>query len=138
MNDLRNVTMNHPKKKGKLKALSALKLIRSGADSPQETKMRLLLLDHGLPEPELNVVLFDDGGFPLVWPDAAYPVAKVSLQYDGRVHGEDLQYRKDIERGARTASLGWTEVRVGAKDLQGSRPPVVEKVREALRRAERR
>ncbi len=135
LEELRRVTMNHPKKKGKLQALSALELMRPGADSPQETKMRLLLLEHGLPEPELNVVLFDDGGYPVLWPDAAYRSSRISLQYDGGVHGEELQYQKDIDRGARTAKLGWTEVRIGAKDLRGMRPAVVAKVREALQRA---
>ncbi|WP_120522289.1 endonuclease domain-containing protein [Arthrobacter celericrescens] len=134
LDELRAVTMKHPKKKGKVQALSALDLIRPGADSPQETKMRLLLRDHGLPEPELNVVLFDDGGFPVLWPDAAYRSYRISLQYDGGVHGDELQYQKDIDRGARTARLGWTEVRISAKDLKGMRPPVVAKVREALRR----
>lgn len=138
VDELRAVTMKHPKKKGKLRALEALELIRTGADSPQETKMRLLLVEHGLPEPELNVVLFDDGGFPVVWPDAAYRAARVSLQYDGKVHGEELQYQKDIDRGARTAGLGWTEIRIGANDLRGNRPPVVAKVRDALRRADSR
>ena len=50
--------------------------------------MRLALVQAGLPEPALNVVLRNGLGHPVVWPDAAYPDQRLALQYDGVHHGE--------------------------------------------------
>ena len=86
----------------------------------------------GLPEPELNVVLRNGLGHPVVWPDAAYPDQRLSLQYDGAHHGDPDQYRRDIKRQSLTESLGWRELRVQQGDLEGERPFVVEKVRAVL------
>jgi len=130
--ELKAVVAAHPGMRGVRRARLALDLIRVGADSPQETRMRLALLDGGLREPVLNHVLFNEWGAAAVWPDAAYIKEKVSLQYDGDHHGEPGQYRRDIKRQALTERLGWKEVRIQREDLLGDRPAVVDKVRRAL------
>lgn len=94
--------------------------------------MRLALVEAGLPEPTLNVVLRNGMGHPVVWPDAAYPEYRLALQYDGAHHSDPDQYRHDIKRQSLTESLGWTEIRVQKSDLEGDRPFVVEKVRAVL------
>lgn len=127
--DLRGIVGRHPGMRGVKKARLALDLIRVGADSAPETMMRLALVQAGLPEPLLNVVLRNGLGHPVVWPDAAYPEYRVALQYDGGHHGDPDQYRRDIKRQALTESLGWREVRVQKGDLEGDRPFVVERVR---------
>lgn len=127
--DLRRIVGQHPGMRGVKKARLALDLIRVGADSAPETMMRLALVQAGLPEPLLNVVLRNGLGHPVVWPDAAYPEYRVALQYDGGHHGDPDQYRRDIKRQALTESLGWREVRVQKGDLEGDRPFVVERVR---------
>ena len=40
----------------------ALALIRPRTDSPPETEVRLMLLEHGLPEPAVNLAILDDNG----------------------------------------------------------------------------
>ncbi|GAA3317752.1 endonuclease domain-containing protein [Arthrobacter ramosus] len=130
--DLKAMVAAHPGMRGVRKARLALDLVRVGADSPQETQMRLILLHAGLPEPTLNHVIFNEWGAPAVWPDAAYLKERIALQYDGRHHGEAEQYQRDIRRQALTERLGWHEVRVHHEDLLGPRPEVVEKVRRAL------
>lgn len=132
VDDLKAMVAAHPGRRGVRKARLALDLIRVGADSPRETRMRLLLLGAGLPEPTLNHVIFNEWGVPAVWPDAAYVKERIALQYDGRHHGEAEQYQRDIKRQASTERLGWREVRVHHEDLLGSRPEVVDKVRRAL------
>lgn len=131
--DLEAMVLRNAGRRGVRKSRAAIELGRVGADSPPETIMRLALLRAGLPEPELNMVLYDDSGVPAIWPDAAYPLARVALQYDGRHHGDEQQYRRDIQRTALTRSLGWTELRISSADLTGERPAVVRKVRDALR-----
>jgi hypothetical protein len=110
----------------------ALDLIRVGADSAPESLMRLALVQAGLPEPALNVVLRNGLGHPVVWPDAAYPDYWIALQYDGTHHSDPDQHRRDINRQSLTESLGWREIRVQKSDLEGDRPLVVEKVRAVL------
>ncbi|WP_253182774.1 hypothetical protein [Arthrobacter sp. SW1] len=133
IDQLKAMVSAHPGMRGVRKARLALDLIRVGADSPQESLMRLALINAGLAEPVLNHVIYNEWGQPAVWPDAAYVREKVSLQYDGGHHGEPEQYRRDIKRQALTERLGWQEVRVARADLEGDRPAVVDKVRRAFK-----
>lgn len=131
--ELRQMVEAHSGTRGIRNARAALELIRVGADSPPETFTRLDLVEAGLPEPELNVIVFDDRGRPLLWPDGAYRKYRISLQYDGVHHNNPDQYRRDIRRLETTEALGWQEVRISKEDLSGDRPAVVRKVAAALR-----
>lgn len=132
--DLGRMVAAHPGMRGLRTARVALPDIRVGADSPQETRMRLILSRAGLGEPVLNFVIRNGWAQPAVWPDAAYPEQRVALQYDGAHHGDPRQYRLDIRRQAVTEQLGWREIRVSREDLDGEQPFIVEKVRAAFRR----
>jgi hypothetical protein len=130
--ELHRMVAKHPGMRGVRAARNALDLVRIGADSAPETFMRLALLDAGLPEPTLNLVVWGDAGQPVLWPDAAYPGLRIALQYDGEIHNNNGQYVRDIRRQETSASYGWLEVRVSKDDLQGERPAVVRKVLRAL------
>lgn len=131
--ELEYMVAKHPGLRGLRNARAALELIRVGADSPPETFMRLALVEAGLPEPELNVVVYDDSGVPGLWPDGAYRQYRISLQYDGSHHNEPDQYTRDIRRLEITKSLGWEEIRLSRDDLQGDSPAVVREVASMLR-----
>ncbi|MDQ0616851.1 hypothetical protein [Arthrobacter globiformis] len=109
-----------------------MELVRVGSDSQPETRMRLYLVRGGLPEPVLNHVVTSVYGSPALWPDAAYPVQRVAVQYEGSHHNAADQYLRDIRRADIAAERGWLEVRVSKFDLAGDRPAVVGKVRAAL------
>ena len=47
-------------------------LMRANTDSPKETELRLLLTRHGLPEPGINVPIFDETGGWIQDPDLSY------------------------------------------------------------------
>lgn len=132
IDDLREAVSRHRGMRGLKTARAALELVRVGCDSAPETRMRLALVEAGLPEPELNHVLVGHEGQPVLWPDAAYPQWRIALQYDGRHHAGEEQYLRDIERQDITALCGWLEVRIGKHHLEGERPAVVRKVRAAL------
>lgn len=132
LEELRRMVADHPGMRGVRAARAALELIRVGADSQPETEMRLALVRAGLPEPELNHVLWGVHGAPVLWPDAAYQEWRISIQYDGVGHGGAQQYRRDIRRESLTREYGWLEVRISKDDLAGERPAVVRKVRAAL------
>lgn len=71
---------------GYRRAMRARALVRANTDSPKETELRLLLIRHGLPEPEINAPIFDQDGRWLQDPDLSYGDERVAIQYDGAHH----------------------------------------------------
>lgn len=132
VDELWAMVQQHPGVRGVRAARAALELIRVGADSPPETRMRLSIVRAGLPEPVLNYMVLGTYGNPVLWPDAAYPDQRVAVQYEGAHHNASEQYLMDIRRADTTTECGWIEVRVSRFDLAGERPAVVNKVRAAL------
>jgi hypothetical protein len=132
IDQLRRIVGAHPGMRGMKTARLALPEIRVGADSPQETRMRLILARSGHGEPVLNYVIVNDWGRAAVWPDAAYLQERIALQYDGGHHADPRQVASDTRRRATTERLGWTEIRVFKEDLDGEKPFVLEKVRAAI------
>ncbi|MFF2844414.1 hypothetical protein [Paenarthrobacter sp. NPDC057981] len=132
LEELTRAVSRHPGMRGVRTARAALELIRVGSDSAPESLMRMALINAGLPEPVLNLVVRDVFGGAVLWPDAAYVDHKISLQYDGQHHGGAQQHLKDIERQEKSLAHGWLEVRISKHDLEGERPAVVHKVRRAL------
>jgi hypothetical protein len=111
-----------------------LALVDSGAESPQETRTRLLVLAAGLPRPTTQIEVFDDWGRVLARIDMGWPAVKVGIEYDGAQHWTESRIRThDIDRTAELQRQGWILIRVSA-DLLRYRPSiVVSRVREALR-----
>lgn len=133
--DLQRMIDRHKGKRGLRKAREAIKLIRVGSDSPQETLLRLAIVRAGLPEPELNVPIIGDDGLRHHEPDLSYRKYKVGIEYEGEHHGEEGQVVRDITRSERYAALGWTEVRVSSRHMVNEAKPAVSKIRTALVRA---
>lgn len=99
-----------PRFRGKRDCQTAALLIRAGADSPTETRERLSLLKHGLPEMVLNHVVsgitFRSGSAMTL--DMAWPEHRVAVEYDGDHHRTDkAQWRRDQEKRDRLRSRGW-------------------------------
>ncbi|SDH76943.1 PDDEXK family nuclease [Agrococcus jejuensis] len=90
----------------------ALPLVRLGVESPWESITRVLLVDGGLPEPEVNEQILHDGAF-VARPDLLYRDARVAIQYDGDGHRSDrTQWQADIARDVRLRSIGWEVIHV--------------------------
>lgn len=114
----------------------ALGLSRFGPRSAYETRLRLLLIRHGLPEPEISWVLRDANGSFIAELDLAYPAWKVAVEYDGRVHAEDMrQFARDADRWDAIRACDWQHVRILFHHMRGDGTAAVRKVREALVRA---
>lgn len=107
--------------RGARRARSAAGLVRPRVDSPMETRLRLLLVQAGLPEPLINTdVMFADGGW-LGRPDLQYPLQKIAIDYDGRHHIDDrAQWHRDIGRRENYAREGWLVRIVTATDIYSS------------------
>ena len=102
--------------RGAARARSALRDVRVGAESPMETRLRLLLMRSGLPEPQLNPAV--TAGGRVLHPDILYPAWRVAIEYEGDHHRtDDRQWRDDILRAEWFAHGGWHVVRVTKHDL---------------------
>lgn len=107
-----------PGRRGIARAKEALESIRTGSESPGESRLRLILADAGLPVPLLNHELRDASGIFVARIDLAYPRERIALEYEGDIHRVDRQtWSKDIRRRERVEDLGWRMIRVTADDV---------------------
>lgn len=126
----------------------ALDRSRDGADSPMETRLRLMFLDAGLPEPEVNQWVRDDDGTPLHKPDLSWPRWRVAADYDGLHHADrdreedvragrasDWRLRQDTTNRELLESRSWRLRVFTAFDVFKRREIGVERMRTALREA---
>lgn len=108
----------------------ALDLIREDSWSPRESTTRLALVLAGLPEPELNVDIYDSRGCFLSCVDTVYPEHKVIIEYQGAQHS--TTYAEDVERFERLRAEAWEVIQVtNALSAQPAR--LVARVATALR-----
>ena len=118
-----------PGVRGVRRCRSVLALADGAAESPQESRLRLILIRGGLPAPECQI------RFPQlhIRVDMGWRRWRVAVEYDGIQHWADAAQRAwDIERIALLEAAGWVVVRVSARML--SRPDlIVARVLEKLR-----
>lgn len=79
--------------------LDALGRVDGGAESPQETRTRLLLIDAGLPKPTTQIDIRDARGRFVARIDMGWERWRVGVEYEGVQHWLDERQRtRDIER----------------------------------------
>lgn len=128
--DVLRVARCHPRSPGLRRLETALELVDPGAESPQESYLRLLLIDAGLPRPQTQVPVPGHDGIPFAYLDLGWPEYLVAVEYDGDHHRADRrQYVKDIRRLEQLERMGWIIIRVVAEDR---RADIVRRVRAAL------
>ncbi|MGY1885425.1 hypothetical protein ACI799_09005 [Blastococcus sp. SYSU DS0753] len=101
---------------GAAQARRACALADGLAESPQETRLRLLVVRGGLPVPVAQYEVRHRGSF-VARVDFAWPELMVALEYDGAWHGEPGQFARDRRRLNRLQEAGWRVVFVTAADL---------------------
>ena len=111
----------------------ALDVADAGAESPQETRLRLLMVSCIVPRPITQIPVCNEWGRVVRRIDMGWPDYMVGVEYDGEQHFTDPDsYAADIERLEFLAQRGWTIVRVSSRQLRWQRPEVVARVRRAL------
>ena len=99
-------------------ATRAARLVREGVDSPMETRLRLLIVLSGLPEPQVNFKIRDADGEVLRRLDLSYPEQRLIVEYDGRQHAEAVaQWESDLDRREGFDDSGWKILVVTAKGI---------------------
>jgi very-short-patch-repair endonuclease len=115
-------------------ARRAAAFVRKGVDSPMETRLRMLIVLAGLPEPEVNhKIYFDDGRLRYRF-DLSYPGLKLIVEYDGRQHRDDLdQWDADTDRKDWFDRNDWMHVPVFSRGIYRRPDLTLERVRSALK-----
>jgi hypothetical protein len=123
--------------RGLVQLRDVLDLMDGGAESPQETRTRLVLVDAGLPRPTTQIIVYGYfGGRKYAKVDMGYEDFKVGVEYDGEHHWTNpQQYAYDIDRHAELLVRGWVIIRVSAEMLRYRPHVIVARVCAALRAA---
>lgn len=103
--------------------------------SPMETRLRLLLVEAGLPRPQVQWVVQDLEARTAVWLDLAYPHALIGIEYEGGAHTTPEGVLRDAGRYTRLVDRGWRIYRYTKYELRDRPRRIVEEIRRGLARA---
>ncbi len=95
-----------------------------------ETRLRMLLVLAGLPQPEVQLSVRDDEGRFLGRPDLLYRRQRLAIEYDGGNHRDRLV--DDNRRQNRLIGAGFRILRFTAADVYGTPESVAMQVRHSL------
>ena len=117
-------------RRGIVRARQVAPLVRQGVESPQESRLRWVVVANGLPEPAINpeIVLPD---LQVRRIDLAYLGLRIGLEFDGDWHVETQQH--DEVRRASLMACGW-EIVVARKDDLSQPDRVLRELRDAMAR----
>jgi hypothetical protein len=119
---------------GVASARQAFSLADGLAESPMETRMRLVIVESDLPVPVAQFRIFSGKRF-VARVDFAYEEYKLALEYDGDYHRERTTFRFDMERQREMFHLGWRVLRFNADDVLRFPDRMLAEIRAALRRS---
>ncbi len=130
--DVEALIPGHRGARGLVQLRQALELMDGGAESPQETRTRLVLIEAGLPRPQTQIAVHDDFGEAFARIDMGYEAYKVGVEYDGIQHWNPRERAYDIDRHAKLQARGWRIVRVSAEILHYRPHTIVTRTCDAL------
>lgn len=123
--DVELLADRHRGARGLVQLRRVLHLADGGAESPYETRTRLVLLGGGLPRPQTQIEVPNSWGAVFARIDMGWEEWKVGVEFDGAQHWTDPARRTwDIDRLAELNARGWAIIRVSA-DMVRYRPHVV-------------
>jgi very-short-patch-repair endonuclease len=127
----------HPDPRARRRLEEAAALIDPRAESPGETRMRLVLLDAGIRGFVVNQRVAMPGSTRHRRVDLAFPDQRIAFEYQGDHHRDPRQWREDMSRVADLESVGWSVTFVNADDLRHPEA-LAARARRLLSRAPRR
>lgn len=113
---LADAAQRHRGRRGMTTAAAALEQLRTRVDSRPESRLRLVIVHAGLPEPAIHPeIVTEDLG--TVHPDLGYPELMTAIEFDGDGHRERKQWLRDMRRYAAMEAEGWVVVKATADDV---------------------
>jgi Protein of unknown function (DUF559) len=123
----------HRRLRGVCQARQLLRLADAGAQCRQESQLRLIAIDGGLPRPTAQLQVVDDFGFVRFVLDLAWERYRLAAEYDGRSHVDHDRMRHDRDRHNWLSARGWRMRYFTDVDLYRRPSHVVSVLRAALR-----
>jgi very-short-patch-repair endonuclease len=114
--DLAEAVSVLPPGRGTRRARTAVGLSDERAESPPESRLRVLLRLAGL-TPQPQYVVRDRAGVRIARVDLAFPEQRVAIEYDGVWHGAAGQLAKDRRRLNKLVQEGWKVLHLTAADM---------------------
>jgi len=112
---------------------ASLSDVRVGTDSPRETKLRLVIIRAGLPEPVIGHTVINSDGQFVGTPDLSYVEEQIAIEYEGEHHRTDPRtYEDDIIRRELFEDAGRLVIRVTKAHLAGQHHWLTQRIARAL------
>jgi hypothetical protein len=136
--DVDSLVDRHHGARGIVQLRDVVSLADPGAESPQETRTRLLLTDAGLRPTQTQIDVFGRYGAHIHRIDMGWREYKVGVEYDGEQHWTNPDIRaRDIDQQAELEALGWRIIRVSAEMLRYRPHTIIDRTLSALHAARR-
>ena len=104
-------------------------------ESVMETLLRRALRDNGLPEPVVQYDATDQAGRFVARVDAAYPSARIAVEYDSKQeHSNEFQVARDARRRNALQATGYAVLSARHADLLGGGAELCGQIRAISRR----
>lgn len=129
---LAEIVRRHRGRRGVRKARRALELLDPRSESPQESRLRVIIIEAGLPVPVPNMTIRDGSGGFIARGDLVYQRWRIVVEYDGRQHADPSRLAVDATRRTLLREHDWYVVEITAADLQFPQRAIA-KVTAALR-----
>jgi hypothetical protein len=130
--DVLELAQHHPGARGCRDLRRAVALADPRAGSPMETRLRLILVLRGVPEPEVQFPVLDDVRRRVVWLDLAYPEQRIGIEYEGADHGRPERVLLDAGRYTRLVDAGWRMYRFTKYQVYAEPDEIAATIRRAL------
>ncbi|CAA0082753.1 Uncharacterised protein [Mycolicibacterium vanbaalenii] len=116
--DLASAVSEQRGRRGIVAVRALVELADGRAESAMESEARLVMLDHGLPRPQLQYVIHGRAGE--TWRvDFAWPEHRVAAEYESiEWHAGRSEMLRDKRRFAAIQQLGWTMIPIVVSDVR--------------------
>lgn len=133
--DLWRAALEQAGRRGIVNVRNLIPLADERAESPMESEARLVMLDGGLPVPELQYEIRDGNG-QLRRVDFAWTEQGVAVEYDSMDwHGNPDALLNDRRRTAALMAVGWVVIAIVFDDVRHRQGEMVARINTQLRHA---
>jgi very-short-patch-repair endonuclease len=132
---LLNLLVRHPRIPGNDLVPDVLAHADRRAGSPTETRLRMIVVQAGLPRPEVQWPVQDERARTAVWIDLAWPQHKIGVEYEGAHHTEPDQVLRDAGRYTTLVDDGWRIYRYTKFEIRSHAALIVAQLTRAFERS---
>lgn len=134
--DLWRAALDQAGRRGIVAVRNLIALANGRAESPMESEARLIMIDGGLPMPELQYeVIVGNGQVRRL--DFAWPEQQLAVEYDSvDWHGSSDALQKDRRRTAALMDVGWSVIAIVFEDVRYRQGEMVARISRQLRLAQ--